>query len=342
MTSNQLPPGQQLAAPGKWPIVGEREPAPFGPDWTLQITGCVANPKRWSLAELRALPQEIQTVDIHCVTRWSVLGAKFTGIPLARLLALAKPTDEAKFISFVAHSPRSHSTSLPLSDALALQVFIALEADGVPISIEHGGPLRSITPGRYFYKSLKWLTSIELLHEDRLGYWEGTAGYHNRADPWNEERFVASGISKQEAARILVERDISGRDLLGLDGSDRDLSGLVARGALLRNANFRRANLSRACFDGTNLTNAQFTDANLTGASMRNADVEGATFIGCDLRGTDLRGASIFGALFIDPAAPGGPPAKIDSSTQIDSAALEPLTPMQAEFLARQLGIKGR
>lgn len=335
-TEQRLPPGQQLAAPGKWPVVGEREPAPFGQDWTLQIIGCVAAPQKWSLNELRALPQRTQTIDIHCVTRWSVLDAPFTGIPLKTLLDFAKPTDQANFVSFVAHSPRKHSTSLPLADALDLGVFIAFEADGRSLAMEHGGPLRSITPGRYFYKSVKWLTAIELLPEDRLGYWEGSAGYHNRADPWNEERFVASGITKQEAARILAQRDISGRDLLGLDGSDRDLSGLVARGALLRNANFRRANLGGACFDGTNLTNAQFIDANLNGASLRNADLEGANFIGCDLRGADLRGASIFGAIFLDTKL-GQATAKIDHSTLIDPVSIEPLTPVQGEFVVRCL-----
>ena len=131
------------------------------------------------------------------------------------------------------HTARGgHSTSLPLEDARQLDVLIALNFAGVPITSEHGGPVRSVTPGRYFYKSLKWLIGIELLAEDRLGYWEASAGYHNRADPWHEERYVASGLSKQDAAQIFAERDLSGRELVSLDGSDRDLSGLQARGAL--------------------------------------------------------------------------------------------------------------
>ncbi len=343
MNSDRLPPGQQLAAPGKWPLVGEREPAPAAVDWRVCVAGLVDAPRSWSLNELRELPQETRSIDIHCVTRWSMLGAKFTGVSLATLLGDARPTTEAKFISFVAHSSRGHSTSLPLEEALQLGVFIALIFAGAPLTSEHGGPVRSVTPGRYFYKSVKWLTGIELLAEDRLGYWETSAGYHNRADPWHEERFVASGISKHDAARILAERDISDRDLLGLDGSDRELTGLQARGSLLRNANFQRARLSGACFAGANLSNARFIDADLRDASLTNADLEGANFSGCDLRGADLRGASLFGATFIEPGRLDSAHAEIstaailDANTRIDRVALDALTPQQAEFVARFL-----
>jgi DMSO/TMAO reductase YedYZ molybdopterin-dependent catalytic subunit len=331
MNADRLPPGQQLAAPGKWPIVGERESAPAHQNWSLHLSGFVVAPQSWSLDELHTLPQVSRTIDIHCVTRWSRLDMEFRGVPLATLLEITQPTNEAKFVSFIAHSVRQHSTSLPIADVLELDVLIALEAEGRPLDTEHGGPIRAVTPGRYFYKSVKWLTSIELLSADRLGFWEASAGYHNRADPWHEERFVASGITKQEAARILAARDISGRDLLGLDGSDRDLSGLLARGALLRNANFQRAKLTAANFDGANLSNAQFVDANLAEASLQNADLEGANFIGCDLRGADLRGASLFGALLVD--------AKLDHSTKIDPSALEALTPRQAEYVAKYLTV---
>jgi hypothetical protein len=339
---NPLPPGQQLAAPGKWPIVGERESAPFTGEWQLRLTGLVANPVAWSLAELRQLPQESRAIDIHCVTRWSKLAAPFRGIPLAALLRVAQPLEKARFIAFIAHSARGHSTSLPLEDAWKLDVLIALEFAGQPLTSEHGGPVRSVAPGRYFYKSIKWLTEIELLAEDRLGFWEASSGYHNRADPWLEERFVAGGISKQEAARVFAQRDLAGREYLSLDGSDRDLPGLQARGAILRNADFHRTRLSGACFDGANLSNARFLGADLRGASLRNADLEGTNFVGCDLRGADLRGASLFGAVFIDPNAPDSGPAPpataiLDRNTSIDHSALEALTPRQAAFVARHV-----
>ncbi len=215
---------------------------------------------------------------------------------------------------------------------------IALSFNGQPLFIEHGGPLRSIVPRRYFYKSIKWLRCIELLAEDRLGFWEGTAGYHNHADPILEERFVASHISKQEARRILDQRDISGRELMGIDGSQRDLTGLIARDSLIRNANFQRAQLRDACFDRANLSISRFQGADLRRASFAGADLEGADFCGADLREADLRGASLFGVTFVDEAIDvADVQTKIDATTRFDSESIEVLAPMQSEFVRRCL-----
>src|SRR5436305_454368 len=59
---------------------------------------------------------------------------------------------------------------------------------GAPLEQEHGGPVRLVVPHLYFWKSAKWLQSIEFLAEDAPGYWE-VRGYHNRGDPWQEERY---------------------------------------------------------------------------------------------------------------------------------------------------------
>jgi DMSO/TMAO reductase YedYZ molybdopterin-dependent catalytic subunit len=117
MTQSRLPPGQQLAAPGKWPVVGERESAAISGPWSITMSGCIERPGRWTLAELMDMPQTEQTVDVHCVTRWSMLDVGFSGVALDYLLALAVPTADARFLSFVANSPRRHSSSLSLVDA---------------------------------------------------------------------------------------------------------------------------------------------------------------------------------------------------------------------------------
>ena len=57
-----------------------------------------------------------------------------------------------------------------------------------PLEQEHGGPVRLVVPHLYFWKSAKWLQSIEFLAEDAPGYWE-VRGYHNRGDPWEEQRY---------------------------------------------------------------------------------------------------------------------------------------------------------
>ena len=338
-----LPPGQQLVAPGKWPVVGERVPLLPTGDWTVTVRGAVELEASWSLAELKQLPQVTRRIDIHCVTRWSRLDVEFMGVPLATLLAISVPRPQARFVSFVAHSSRGHSTSLPLSVLAEADALVAFEADGQPLSPEHGGPVRVITPGRYFYKSLKWLAQIELLAVDRLGDWEAHAGYHNGADPWSEERFLAPDLDLQEARELLATRNFSGRDLRGLAAAGLDLQGLNASGAKLRDAHFEGADLRSSCFDGANLSGAHLEGADLRGASFcldstgQPADLEGADFRGADLRGARLIGASLFGATFGPLTAAGSPtrPARVDATTVIDQLARTSLesTPAQWVFL---------
>jgi hypothetical protein len=303
------------------------------------ISGEVTTPRTFSLPELAALGCVEQVVDIHCVTRWSKLAAAFKGVPLFRLLEVARPTSDARFISFISRSERGHSTSLPLNVALELGTLIALEYDGRPLESTHGGPVRVVVHDRYFYKSLKWLERIELLSIDRLGYWEQTAGYHNEADPWLEQRFIAPKLSKSLVARLLNARDFSGHDLLGLNVAGMALNGLAARGALLRTADFRGCSLQCANFEGANLSNARFDQADLRNASFVDADLEGASFIAADLRGANFSGAALTAATFCisDPAVVESG-AIVDASTQFDSSSAVNLTPIQEAFLSRQFG----
>jgi DMSO/TMAO reductase YedYZ molybdopterin-dependent catalytic subunit len=329
-----LPPGQHLAAPGKWPVIGERQPRHDDLPWQVNVNGCVRRPARLLLEDLRGMPQVERVVDIHCVTRWSKLGVRFEGVPLRELMRRVEPTPEARFVSFVARSERAHSTSLPLEDLLELDALVALSGEHRPLPSEHGGPVRLVVPGRYFYKSIKWLERIELLAEDRLGHWEATAGYHNTADPWREQRFMAATLTKQQAAAVIAARDFSVRDLRSIDASGRDLTGLDARGALLRNADFRKSKLRGARFDGSNLSNAHFQGADLREASFVGADLEGASFSQADLRGADLTGASLFGATFVhESQLESG--ALIDRTTHLDAKQLDALMPHQLSFMRK-------
>lgn len=334
--SRALPPGQQLAAPGRWPIIGEKLPDPTLPLDRLEITGLVREATSWSLSDLASLPQQSLTLDIHCVTRWSMLDVEFSGVELAVLLELAGWQPSARFISFVSSSSRGHSSSLPLDEALSLGTLVALGYHGNPLPVEHGGPIRNIVPGRYFYKSVKWLARIELLAEDRLGYWEAESGYHNRADPWLEQRYMAPTIDRRAAQRLIDSRDFSGHDLRSLDASHRDMQRLRAVGSLLRDADFRHCDLRRADFSNANLSNAHFQGADLRGARFLGADVEGANFSGADLRQAEWSGASLIGCSFWEPAGPDQPAryARLEPGVApFTPEQLDALSPDQLEFL---------
>ncbi len=331
LPAGALPPGQQLASAGKWPQVGEPAPVDLPPRPQLVVSGACDRPQSFDAERLLALGPVERLVDVHCVTRWSKPAMRFFGVPLATVLHLVGPRPEARFVRFIAHGRRSHDTSLPLDDALRLGTLLAWEVDGAALPIEHGGPLRAITPGRYFYKSLKWLREIELLERDRLGYWEREAGYHNTADPDLEQRYMAPTLTRLQVREALRSRTFAGRELRSIDCRGHDLTGLDARRALLRDADFRGCPLAGARFDEANLSNARFAGADLRGASFASADVEGADFTAADLRGADFRGASLFGASF---TAPGGErPARFDAATRFDPAGLAALMPEQERFV---------
>ncbi len=296
----RLPPNQQLIRSERWPVVGEAGPR-TDDDRPWRVTVKHGDSERvYSLDDLQRLGLQELLCDVHCVTRWSKWDMRFGGVPLTALFpSRHREIDSFQgYISFVARSERRHSTSLPWSEALRLGAFVALTANGVPLPREHGGPVRIVVPGKYFYKSLKWLETIELLPADRLGYWEAEAGYHNGADPWLEERYIASKLSKQQAAELIASRDFSGRDLMGLSAADRDLENLHAAKALLRAADFRGSQLRNSDFREANLSNARFGQADLRGACFVAADIDGADFVMSDLRGADLSVATMFGTTF--------------------------------------------
>jgi DMSO/TMAO reductase YedYZ molybdopterin-dependent catalytic subunit len=180
----RLPPNQYLLKRLR-PMGGEEgDPSPG--NWRLRVHGEVENPLVLDFAGLLAMPQTDQECDVHCVTKWSVLGARFTGVRIADLAARAKVKANAHHVIFEA--AHGYTTNVPLHEALAPNVLVAHRLDGVPLARAHGAPTRALVPNLYFWKSAKWLTGIRFSADDQPGYWE-TRGYHNHADPWKEERY---------------------------------------------------------------------------------------------------------------------------------------------------------
>jgi DMSO/TMAO reductase YedYZ molybdopterin-dependent catalytic subunit len=139
---------------------------------------------RWTWDQLRALPAEEITADIHCVTKWSKLGTRWTGVSVDVLLDGIETAAE----HVLAFADGDYTTNLPLADVLDGQAWIAYGYDGDELEPEHGGPARLLVPHLYFWKSAKWVRGLRLLDEDEPGFWE-SVGYHNYGDPWREQRY---------------------------------------------------------------------------------------------------------------------------------------------------------
>jgi len=149
--------------------------------YRLTITGAVERPVTYTLDDLRALPRAEQVSDFHCVTGWSVYDVHWAGIRFRDLLAEAGPRFDAKALRFVSDEvPYDDTLSLP--QAFASDAMLALDLDGKPLSAPHGYPARVVMPQMYGYKSVKWVTGIEVQpHLDHVGYWE-QRGYDE--DAW--------------------------------------------------------------------------------------------------------------------------------------------------------------
>jgi DMSO/TMAO reductase YedYZ molybdopterin-dependent catalytic subunit len=182
----RIPPGQSRTK--KWPVLDAYGPPQIDmATWKLRIWGLVNNPVEFTWDEFLALPRVKVFSDFHCVTRWSRLGNVWEGVSARDLLERAGGVKEgARFV--LAHGyDRGFTTNLPLEHYLQDDALVATTHDGQPISLDHGGPARLIVPQLYAWKSAKWLSGIEVLAQDRAGFWE-VNGYHMRGNPWIEER----------------------------------------------------------------------------------------------------------------------------------------------------------
>jgi DMSO/TMAO reductase YedYZ molybdopterin-dependent catalytic subunit len=181
----RLPPGQYLTE--KWPVLHAGSvPSTDLATWDFRVLGAVERPLTLTWDELRELPSTEITVDIHCVTRWSRFDTSFKGVHWRELAKLVEPKPNARFV--VAHAEQGFTSNVPLEAIEDENALVAYEADGAPLTPDHGWPLRLVVPTRYFWKSAKWLRGLELRTTDQPGFWE-RYGYHNEADYWKEERY---------------------------------------------------------------------------------------------------------------------------------------------------------
>ncbi|MGZ5200243.1 MAG: molybdopterin-binding protein [Telluria sp.] len=152
-------------------------------DWTLQVDGLVRHPMQLSLAQLKMLPARTQITRHDCVEGWSVIG-KWTGVQLARVLSLAGPLPQARYVVFYCADPMEASPqstyyeSLDLAEAWHPQTILAYGLNDEPLPVANGAPLRLRVERQLGYKHAKYLTRIALVQRldgirgGKGGYWE--------------------------------------------------------------------------------------------------------------------------------------------------------------------------
>ena len=180
-----IPPGQKPTE--RWPVLdlGFQPEIPLD-SWNLTISGMVENPQTFTWEQFLAFEQVEDVSDFHCVTTWSRLDNHWRGVRFSDLANHCKVKPEAEFVYIKAYD--SYSTNLLLEEAMKYDVFLVHTWEGKPLTKEHGGPVRMITPQLYAWKGAKWIGEIIFRESDKLGFWE-QRGYSNTAEPWLEDRY---------------------------------------------------------------------------------------------------------------------------------------------------------
>jgi DMSO/TMAO reductase YedYZ molybdopterin-dependent catalytic subunit len=179
----RIPPGQYFE-PGFPVLTAGPTPRVEPAAWRFRIDGMVTEPREWSWDEFHALEQVDVPCDIHCVTKWSKLDTSFRGVSVDTLLATVDLQGEFT----MAHSYGGYTTNVSIADLTGGKAWVVTQHEGEPLPIEHGGPARLLVPHLYFWKSAKWVAGLRVMDHDEPGFWEEN-GYHNRGDPWKEERY---------------------------------------------------------------------------------------------------------------------------------------------------------
>lgn len=207
--------------------------------WTIEIGGLCRNRLKIDAdALVRKLGGAEQRVyRFRCVEAWSMV-IPWDGFPLAKLVALAEPQPEARFVAFTSfYDPRNapgqlepvldwpYVEGLRLDEAMHELAFIATGIYGRPIPNQNGAPLRLVVPWKYGFKSGKSIVKIEFMANPPRTSWPVMApreyGFFANVNPdvdhprWSQatERVVGSGLlgGRQKTLRFNgYEKQVAG------------------------------------------------------------------------------------------------------------------------------------
>ncbi len=152
--------------------------------WRLHVDGLVNKPLILSLDDIRARPAVSQVMTLECISN-PVGGdltstAQIVGVPIKTILAEAglQPTARAAYFT----STDGYYETVVMSDMQDERTLLVYEMNGEPLPTEHGFPLRIYIPNRFGMKQPKWIEHIELVDQERPGYWV-ERGWDNAAIP---------------------------------------------------------------------------------------------------------------------------------------------------------------
>ena len=192
--------------------------------WTVEIAGLVRNPFKIEANDLvmKMGGAEQRVYRLRCVEAWSMV-VPWDGFELSKLIALADPKAEAKYVKFTtfvdpknAPGQRAGNLDYPYVEGLRLDeamnelAFIATGIYGKPIPNQNGAPLRLVVPWKYGFKSIKSIVKIELTDKQPRNTWQvlqsSEYGFYANVNPtvdhprWTQasERVIGGGLGGRQ------------------------------------------------------------------------------------------------------------------------------------------------
>ena len=127
-------------------------------DWRLSVSGMVARPASFSLAQLKSYPPQSQITMVQCEEGWSYI-AEWIGVPLSQILQAVEVHPDAKYVVYFSIDP-DWWDSIDMADALHPQTFLTYGMNGDELPVGNGGPLRMRVPRQIGYKNVKFITHL--------------------------------------------------------------------------------------------------------------------------------------------------------------------------------------
>jgi len=140
-----------------------------GAGWRLEVGGLVSDRRRWTLAELAALPQAEMVIRHVCVEGWDYIG-EWSGPTLRSLLERSGADLRARYVNF--WTADDYPSSIDMATALHPQTMLATQYADETLADPFGYPLRLRMSTKLGYKNPKWITAIEVTNTYSGGYWE--------------------------------------------------------------------------------------------------------------------------------------------------------------------------
>jgi sulfoxide reductase catalytic subunit YedY len=217
--------------------------------WTIEIGGLCTKPGKYDVNDLVKAMGGIEQRNYRhrCVEAWSMV-IPWDGFPLAKLVTMAEPRPEAKYLQFTSfldpkNCPGQRSSDFPwpyvegltIAEATNELAFLATGLYGKPLQNQNGAPMRLVVPWKYGFKGAKSLMRIDFVAEQPKTLWNEVApneyGFYANVNPE-----VDHPRWSQKTERIIGAGFFGGRQpTLKFNGYDKEVAGLYAGMDLRKN-----------------------------------------------------------------------------------------------------------